>query len=266
MIDYYKLLEVSTNASDEEIKKAYYRMIKRWHPDVNESDKNLAEIMARQINEAYEILGDSGKRAEYNLKISVKIGVTSTIYHQNNFKNSVSSGKKEKTQNQKNDKNRERVLRWAQNFSRYIEIHPWSRKVYDDLSGEMKLKFISGDLTMEDVVEIYGNLAIEKSNMGLKSNYYSPKTIKGIMEKYNSPDIALRTISMMEVLMQVYIRINYGLIRAESKNDGKYAIIKKILILHQFLEKNPDKFFTGIKKVYITKEDWAWMVRTVSDS
>ena len=264
MIYYYKLLDVSINASDEDIKKGYYRMIKRWHPDVNESDRNLAEIMAREINEAYEVLRNPGKRAEYNLKISEKAGDISTIYRPSHHKGDNSSIRKGKSQNLKNNENREKLLKWAQNFSRYIEIHPWSRKVYDDLNEDLKLKFIAGDLTMEDVLEIYGNLAIEKSNMGLRSNYYAPKAIRGIMENHNSPDIALRTISMMEVLMQVYIRINYGLIRAESKSDGKYAIIKKILLLHEFLEKNPDKFFIGIKKVFITKDDWAWMIRAIN--
>ena len=264
MIDYYKLLDVSINASDEDIKKGYYRMIKRWHPDVNESDRNLAEIMAREINEAYEVLRNPGKRAEYNLKISEKAGDISTIYRPSHHKGDNSSIRKGKSQNLKNNENREKLLKWAQNFSRYIEIHPWSRKVYADLNEDLKLKFIAGDLTMEDVLEIYGNLAIEKSNMGLRSNYYAPKAIRGIMENHNSPDIALRTISMMEVLMQVYIRINYGLIRAESKSDGKYAIIKKILLLHEFLEKNPDKFFIGIKKVFITKDDWAWMIRAIN--
>ena len=264
MIDYYKLLNVSINASDEDIRKGYYKMIKRWHPDVNNTDKNLAEIMARQINEAYGILSNPGKRAEYNLKISEKAGDIYTIHRPSQHKRDDFSTKKTKPQNMKDSENREKLLKWAQNFSRYIEIHPWSRKVYDDLKEDLKLKFIAGDLTMEDVLEIYGNLAIEKSNMGLKSNYYAPKAIKGIMENHNSPDIALRTISMMEVLMQVYIRINYGLIRAESKSDGKYAIIKKILMLHEFLEKNPDKFFIGIKKVFITKDDWAWMIRAIN--
>ena len=67
MIDYYKLLNVSINASDEDIRKGYYKMIKRWHPDVNNTDKNLAEIMARQINEAYGILSNPGILLNFNI-------------------------------------------------------------------------------------------------------------------------------------------------------------------------------------------------------
>lgn len=62
MKDYYKILEVEENASDEEIKKSYRSLSKRFHPDVNPDG---AEKF-KEINEAYEVLGNGEKRQQYN--------------------------------------------------------------------------------------------------------------------------------------------------------------------------------------------------------
>ncbi|MCE2489062.1 MAG: DnaJ domain-containing protein [Anaerolineae bacterium] len=59
--DPYKVLGVSRNASDEDIKKAFRRLAKRWHPDAN-PDKPQAEARFKEISSAYEILEDPEKR------------------------------------------------------------------------------------------------------------------------------------------------------------------------------------------------------------
>lgn len=66
MKNYYKILEVEENASEEEIKKSYRSLSKKYHPDIN---PNGAEKF-KEINEAYEVLGDKEKRAQYNNKKS----------------------------------------------------------------------------------------------------------------------------------------------------------------------------------------------------
>lgn len=63
--DYYKILGVDRNASQEEIKKAYRKLAKKYHPDSNPGDKN-AEEKFKEINEAYEVLGDEEKRKKYD--------------------------------------------------------------------------------------------------------------------------------------------------------------------------------------------------------
>jgi curved DNA-binding protein len=63
--DYYKILGVDRNASEKEIKKAYRRLARKYHPDVNPDDKD-AEERFKEINEAHEVLADPEKRQKYD--------------------------------------------------------------------------------------------------------------------------------------------------------------------------------------------------------
>ncbi|HWJ02543.1 MAG TPA: molecular chaperone DnaJ [Verrucomicrobiae bacterium] len=63
--DYYEVLGVGKEASETEIKKAFRKLARQYHPDVNPGDKG-AEAKFKEINEAYEVLSDSQKKAQYD--------------------------------------------------------------------------------------------------------------------------------------------------------------------------------------------------------
>src|ERR1044072_7569617 len=65
MTDYYQILEISKEATPEEIKKAYRKKALQYHPDKNPGDKN-AELRFKEISEAYEVLSDDKKRELYD--------------------------------------------------------------------------------------------------------------------------------------------------------------------------------------------------------
>ncbi len=69
---YYEILNVSPKASDEDVKRAYHIMAKKYHPDLNPQNRRMAELRFRLINEAYAHLKTRPKRIEYNRSVRMQ--------------------------------------------------------------------------------------------------------------------------------------------------------------------------------------------------
>ena len=96
-MNYYELLGIDINASDEEIKQAYKQEIKKWHPDINKDEKAIDITI--KLNEAKETLLDKGKREEYNnylINKEDKVYEKYTNVKTNNYEYEVDSNEYEK--------------------------------------------------------------------------------------------------------------------------------------------------------------------------
>ena len=70
--NYYKILEITKDASDEEVKKAYKKMAKKCHPDKNRDNQEDATSKFKQISEAYQVLSDAETRRMYDKNVEEK--------------------------------------------------------------------------------------------------------------------------------------------------------------------------------------------------
>ncbi len=89
--DYYKILGVNKNASQDDIKKAFKKLARKYHPDLNAGDKN-AEHKFKEINEAHSVLRDTKKRQEYDAYGSAPFGAGFEGFRQEGFEHSYDSG------------------------------------------------------------------------------------------------------------------------------------------------------------------------------
>lgn len=67
-IDYYKLLGIKSTASSEEIKRAYYKLARKYHPDQSDNDDSTLDKFLL-IKQAYQILGDINSRIKYKIEL-----------------------------------------------------------------------------------------------------------------------------------------------------------------------------------------------------
>src|ERR1700684_3701191 len=65
--DYYAILGVAKTAAAKDIKSAYRKLARKWHPDANPNNAKAAEEKFKDIQEAYEVLGDPEKRSKYDV-------------------------------------------------------------------------------------------------------------------------------------------------------------------------------------------------------
>ena len=121
-IDYYELLGVKRDATSEEIKKAYRKQAKKWHPDINK-DKDAPNI-SKKLNEAKEILLDESKRQKYD----VYLQETEKNKYNPKYKETKESSETKETHNQETSSSytEETYTKW-QYFNTYLKYYDASK-------------------------------------------------------------------------------------------------------------------------------------------
>ena len=87
--NYYEFFGISNNASQDEIKKAYLKLVKKYHPDTSKEEN--ADTMMSKINAIYTVLSDENKRAQYDLELSKTTEENQDIPENDNYEDVVNN-------------------------------------------------------------------------------------------------------------------------------------------------------------------------------
>ena len=79
--DYYETLDVSKNATEQQIKKAYRKLAMKYHPDRNPGNEKWANDKFKEVNEAFGVLGDLEKRRQYDGSAQWVLLVICSVVH-----------------------------------------------------------------------------------------------------------------------------------------------------------------------------------------
>ena len=87
-MNYYDILGVGSNATQDEIRKAYRTLAMQWHPDRwvdgTKEEQAQAEEVFKVISEVYSVLGDQSKREEYDYELAMAVNSNAKFHQENN--------------------------------------------------------------------------------------------------------------------------------------------------------------------------------------
>ncbi len=164
--DYFKVLGVSRNATDEEIKSAFRKLAKKSHPDLHPNDET-AESEFKEINEAYEILSDENKKKSYDQFLNYW------------FKNR--DGKFKDYDRVNNDEHFDQYLNFDDFLSdligRFSEV---GQEIYSNISSDKNAKSLNLDAEFNLQISFFEALNGAKKNLLVNNERIEVKIPKGI--------------------------------------------------------------------------------------
>lgn len=118
-MNYYEILKVSKNASNKQIRDSYKKLIKQYHPDIYKGNKEFAEKITKDLNDAYDTLSNAEKRAEYDLSLSSDYNINNNS-NTTNYTQSSNYNYYRKTYQSPPSPNKKQKETWEQIFSKKI--------------------------------------------------------------------------------------------------------------------------------------------------
>lgn len=118
-MNYYEILKVSKNASNKQIRDSYKKLIKQYHPDIYKGNKEFAEKITKDLNDAYDTLSNAEKRAEYDLSLSSDYNINNNS-NTTNYTQSSNYNYYRKTYQSPSATNKKQEETWEQIFSTKI--------------------------------------------------------------------------------------------------------------------------------------------------
>ena len=148
-MNYYEILGVNRDASIQEIKKAYKKLAKKWHPDLNRDNQKVAEEKMKEINVAYSTLSDEVARIDYNKRLdaeSKKSSGTGSTSQRKSGQTQTSSQRKSAAGNSSAKVDFENI---HSSFESFFGFNPKTHEV----TNEDKLNTFSGEKKMKNPLD-----------------------------------------------------------------------------------------------------------------
>lgn len=137
MKDYYKILDISINATKDEVKKAFRSLAKKYHPDRNVNDENSLRKF-QEVNEAYEVLSNEDSRREYDKKKS--------SFEQSNNKETNSENNKSNSEKKKYQDKSDSIENLNKYFESFFGFDANSNKINKDKLKTQKNPIDTGNM------------------------------------------------------------------------------------------------------------------------
>ncbi len=213
---HYDILGVSKSATQEEIRKAYIRLIKRYHPDLYYGDKKYAEKRTQEINNAYDVLSD----AEAKRKYDAEIGANTT---QGNAYYGAGASTKSSTQS------------YAQTYSSYSNSRPnyeekeRARNIYEEVLKNYRKKYNDYFDNRNNASNSYGSYQNTRRKKKKKEySYKGYEKINELCDELNvSVSIKIGYIIIFILMISIFIVINSftkASFFSKAPNDTQQAV------------------------------------------
>lgn len=198
---HYATLDVQKNATSKEIKQAYYKLSKQYHPDVNK--ESHAEEKFKKIQEAYHVLGDVNKKYDYDLSLDVGISGSGggSFYQQSSTVNN---------QYQKDEQNGPSYVRWK---ARSSKMHTGKTAQYDFDEyykmhyGDM-LRKRQAEIRYEEQMRMRWEEAFEKRKKERENYaraYYQSAYTSATSSNSNDNNLSFKTLKSLNLFTKYFL-------------------------------------------------------------
>jgi len=221
---YYETLETERNATQEEIQKAFRKLVKKWHPDVCKHPS--AESKIKEINEAYDILRDEEKRKSYNIQRGYALN-KSTAKEDFKYKYDYKSGSFNKEKAGKSSEFKRKDDTYKKEYTQNQNEKTFNRENYDLIYNVIKKYVIDTQIKTESIKfpDINFIKIIDKSGIFFVEGHF---TSKNWVDQTIKTTYSAKVTSQFKLLSMDFLNTKEVYEQASKKKQNNKKLLKLI--------------------------------------